>query len=186
MLCPGLYIAISGDYGPQSVQRSSTKSSGFSVYFYSWLIISKVQWQSSANALVSVTLYNDFTSAWEAYMVGFITTKQNNKHRKSITSIWDEKYFVRFSLLEQSMWLILRAAECLTNWMLSGLLLAESTCVWLESIECPAKIQKIQNSFIASHQTYYDIQHRHISINYKYQYKYSNKLSWEQRELEIL
>ena len=44
----------------------------------------------------------------------------------------------------------------------------------------------IQNSFIASHQTYYDIQHRHISINYKYQYKYSNKLSWEQRELEIL
>ena len=45
---------------------------------------------------------------------------------------------------------------------------------------------KIQNSFIASHQTYYDIQHRHISINYKYQYKYSNKLSWEQRELEIL
>ena len=47
-------------------------------------------------------------------------------------------------------------------------------------------IFKIQNSFIASHQTYYDIQHRHISINYKYQYKYSNKLSWEQRELEIL
>ena len=45
---------------------------------------------------------------------------------------------------------------------------------------------KIQDSFIASHQTYYDIQHRHISINYKYQYKYSNKLSWEQRELEIL
>ena len=45
---------------------------------------------------------------------------------------------------------------------------------------------KIQNSFIASDQTYYDIQHRHISINYKYQYKYSNNLSWEQRELEIL
>ena len=45
---------------------------------------------------------------------------------------------------------------------------------------------KIQNSFIASHQAYYDIQHRQISINYKYQYKYSNKLLWEQRELEIL
>ena len=45
---------------------------------------------------------------------------------------------------------------------------------------------KIQNSFIASHQTYKNIQQRHISINYKYQYKYSNKLSWEQRELEIL
>ena len=32
-----------------------------------------------------------------------------------------------------------------------------------------SKDSKIQNSFIASDQTYYDIQHRHISINYKYQ-----------------
>ena len=49
-----------------------------------------------------------------------------------------------------------------------------------------SRLKKIQNSYIASHQTYYNIQHRHISIIYKYQYKYSNKLSWEQRELEIL
>ena len=30
------------------------------------------------------------------------------------------------------------------------------------------------------------MQDSNISINYKYQYKYSNILSWEQRELEIL
>ena len=58
---------------------------------------------------------------------------------------------------------------------------------WLIHIKlCQDSRFKIQNSFIASHQTYYDIQHRHISISDKYQYKYSNKLSWEQRELEIL
>ena len=38
---------------------------------------------------------------------------------------------------------------------------------------------KIPNSFIAFPQARYNIQHRHISINYKYQYKYSNKLLWE-------
>ena len=32
----------------------------------------------------------------------------------------------------------------------------------------------------------HSIQYSHISINYKYQYKYNNILSWEQRELEIL
>ena len=36
----------------------------------------------------------------------------------------------------------------------------------------------IQNSLIASHQTYYNKQHRRININYKYQYKYSKILSW--------
>ena len=42
---------------------------------------------------------------------------------------------------------------------------------------------QIQKSFITSHPTYYNIQHRYISINYKYQYKYSNKLSWECSEI---
>ena len=45
---------------------------------------------------------------------------------------------------------------------------------------------KIQNSLIVSHQTYYDIYHGHISMKYRYEYKYSSPSSWEQRELEIL
>ena len=43
---------------------------------------------------------------------------------------------------------------------------------------------KIQNSFVASHQTLYNIQHSHVSTNCKY--KCSNISSWEQREPEVL